>query len=373
MCHMRKNIAVVLVTVILTLFVLEIGLRILITTRGNEEQKVLYLYTREEINKLKARYRGMPFLNYGLSPIREGFNSLGYRGREIEVPKQSGTYRIVALGGSTTFGEYLDSWEKAYPSQLEDVLHTVYGYDHIDIVNAGVPGYTTWESAVNLLLRVQDLEPDMVIIYHGVNDINPRLSDPDFYDGLNLGKGIWLEHDDPLPVSALYRFVMVKLGQNIKVNYSLGEQFSRPDGYRSCGLDVSADIPFCRNLDMTAAAVLEANPPIYFERNIRNMIHMAKGMGIDVLLVTWAYSPHEYAVAGGEFMTYKFRQDAISDHNAILRALAEDEHTLFYDLAETMPDSRPFWIDGLHMTVEGATVMASQLAEYLADTGVFDE
>lgn len=370
---MLKNIALVLVTICLTLLALEVGLRAYISSQDDEQQKVLYLYTREEINALKARYRGMSFLNYGLSPTRDEFNSLGYRGDEIEMPKSDDTYRIVALGGSTTFGEYLESWEAAYPYQLQQLLRDDYGYEQVEVINAGVPGYTTWESSVNFLLRVQDLDPNMIIIYHGVNDLNPRLSDPEFYDGLNLGKGIWIDHDEPLPVSALYRFAMNKLGQDIKVNYSLGEQFHRPDAYRSCGLDVSGDVPVCKFLDMTVAEVLETNPPIYFERNLRNMIYMAQGMGIDVMLVSWAYSPFEYAIPGGDFMTYDFRQEAIADHNAIIRGLNYSENILFYDLAATMPEDRPYWIDGLHMSEEGTHEMARQLGEYLADVGMFDE
>lgn len=370
---MVKNSVVVLVTIILTLIGLEVGLRIYLDIRGTEEQKVLYLYSREEINDLKTRYRGMAFLNYGLSPTRDEFNRLGYRGDEITTSKPSETYRIVALGGSTTYGEYLESWEQAYPAQLEHILKNDYGYQQIEVINAGVPGYTTWESAVNFLLRVQDLDPDMIVIYHGVNDLNPRLSDPVFYDGLNLGKGIWIDHDDPLPASALYRFVSHRLGQDIKVNYSLGEQFRRPEDYRSCGLDVSGDEPFCRFLDMTVDEVLEANPPIYFERNLSNMIYMAQGMGIEVMLVTWAYSQFEYAIPGGDFMTYAFRQEAIADHNTIIRQLAQTEDILFYDLAESMPEDRPYWIDGLHMSAEGSTEMAQQLGGYLAGTGIFTE
>lgn len=214
---MKKNIALSVAAVLLALLLLEGGLRVYLTHYGDQRQKVLYLYSRDEISALKSLYRGQAFLNYGLSPLRDDVNSLGYRGPEIALPKPDHVYRIVALGGSTTYGIYLDRWQDAYPHKLQQALTEAHGYQDIEVINAGVPGYTSWESAVNLMLRIPDLKPDMVIVYHGVNDINPRLSAPQHYDGLNSGRGTWIDYAEPLPASVLYRYMMSKLGRDIKV------------------------------------------------------------------------------------------------------------------------------------------------------------
>ena len=39
-----------------------------------------------------------------------------------------------------------------------------------EVLNCGVPGYTSIESLVNLELRLLELDPDVVLIYHGIND-----------------------------------------------------------------------------------------------------------------------------------------------------------------------------------------------------------
>ena len=231
---MRAKVIIVLASFILMLFVLELGLRFYLSNYGDERQKTLYLYSREEINEKLTLLRGLAFLNYGLSPTHEYVNSRGYRGPEIALPKPRDVYRIVALGGSTTFGLFLDSWQLTYPHQLEQHLRSGYDYSQVEVINAGAPQYSTWESAVNMLLRVPDLEPDMVIIYHGINDVGVRLTDPEYFDGLYSARGYWTDQDDPLPPSSLLRFAMKRLGFELQADYTLDAKFRVPDGIRSC-------------------------------------------------------------------------------------------------------------------------------------------
>ena len=121
---------------------------------------------------------------------------------------------------------------------------------------------------------------------------------------------------------------------------------------------------------MSASDVLSANPPIYFERNVRNMIRLARGMNSEVLLLTWAYSPLDFPIEGGGGMVYTYLQDGVDEHNAIVRKIAEEEGTLFYDLAASMPIDQKFWVNGIHMKAAGTAEMARQVAEYLISTGI---
>ena len=367
---MRSKIALILASIVFTLVILEVGARIYLTQFGDERQKILYLYSRDEINRKQTLLQGLAFLNYGLATTHDHVNSLGYRGPEIALPKPDDVYRIVAVGGSTTYGLFLDLWQLAYPRQLEEALQRDYGFAQVEVINAGVPQYSTWESAVNMLLRIPDLAPDLVVIYHGINDVGVRLTDPDFYDGLNTGKGYWVDRDDPLPPSVLWRFALKRLGYELPVAYELDTTFRRPDGIRSCDQDSSGAETLCRGFNMTATEVLQANPPVYFERNLLNMIRLARGMNSDVLLLTWAYSPLDFPAAGGGGMVQKHLQAGVDEHNAIVRRLAIDEGTLFYDLAASMPIDEQYWVNGVHMKAAGAAEMARQIAEYLAESGL---
>ena len=135
-----------------------------------------------------------------------------------------------------------------------------------------------------------DLEPD-IIIYHAINDVGVRMTDPEYFDGLNTGIGYWHESDLPLPFSVLYSYAATQLRQDLGIANELGTSFRRPEGIRSCEPDTSGVETYCKGLAITERQVLQSNPPIYFERNLRNMIALARSMDMDVLLLDLGMIP----------------------------------------------------------------------------------
>jgi hypothetical protein len=100
-------------------------------------------------------------------------NSYGLRGRAVAVPKPPGTFRIVVLGDSFTFGEGVAE-DETFSARLEGLLR-----DHgsarddprrIEVVNAGVAGYNTRDEVVYLKNRWVSLEPDLVLLVFYLND-----------------------------------------------------------------------------------------------------------------------------------------------------------------------------------------------------------
>ena len=69
-------------------------------------------------------------------------NSLGFRGREISERKPDQKIRIVAIGGSTTFGIGSSNNNNTYPSLLENKLNKNNELSNIsfEVINAGIPG-----------------------------------------------------------------------------------------------------------------------------------------------------------------------------------------------------------------------------------------
>lgn len=96
-------------------------------------------------------------------------NSLGFRNPEIARPKPPGTYRILCIGGSTTEEGQTD--DTTYPAVLQRLLREYTRNDRIEVVNCGIVGAGT----IHEVIAAADylaLEPDLVLFYEGVNEIN---------------------------------------------------------------------------------------------------------------------------------------------------------------------------------------------------------
>jgi hypothetical protein len=77
--------------------------------------------------------------------------------------------------------------ENTFPSVLQQELRRALGESNLEVVNAGCPDYTTWESLINFQLRLLELSPDLAIVYHNINDVEARLVEPSSYRSDNTG------------------------------------------------------------------------------------------------------------------------------------------------------------------------------------------
>lgn len=100
-----------------------------------------------------------------------GRNSLGLRNREI-APKPTGTYRILFLGDSLVWTGDTSSGE-LYTQVLETRLNARYAdaSHKFEVINAGVPGYTTYQELEFLKIYGIEMEPDLVVLGFVFNDL----------------------------------------------------------------------------------------------------------------------------------------------------------------------------------------------------------
>src|SRR5688500_5241789 len=175
-------------SILLTFLLLEVGARVWLNYLATPDQYDRYvLFT--SIDPKEFAWTPHQYLVYYPTPnYQKGqtfHNSLGYRADEFTVEKPSNVFRIVALGGSSTYDIRIEDNEKTFTAQLQKLLTEEYGYQNVEVINAGVPGYNSWEILINLEFRVLDLNPDLVIIYEGTNDVHARLVEPSAYRGDN--------------------------------------------------------------------------------------------------------------------------------------------------------------------------------------------
>lgn len=104
----------------------------------------------------------------GLFEVRT--NARGFRGEDFDVAKPPGTVRIVALGGSSTFG-YGNRDPQTYPAQLEALLEQRCPDERrIEVINLGIPHQSSAQILALFRAEGLPLEPDVVTFYEGAND-----------------------------------------------------------------------------------------------------------------------------------------------------------------------------------------------------------
>jgi len=98
-------------------------------------------------------------------------NSLGFRDdREYAVAKRTGTFRILVLGDSVTFG-HGSVFEHTYPLLLEKRLKAWKPDVDWQVWNLGVPGYNTSQELAYLLEVGATYRPDLVVVGFYANDV----------------------------------------------------------------------------------------------------------------------------------------------------------------------------------------------------------
>jgi lysophospholipase L1-like esterase len=117
-------------------------------------------------------WRLRPGLDVTFHGARTRTNSLGLRGPELSTDRPAGTWRILCLGESPTFGWGVEE-EDRYSDRLREKLAAAgVGGGKVEVVNSGVIGYTSHQGVGQLARLLPLLKPDVVTVPYAVNDID---------------------------------------------------------------------------------------------------------------------------------------------------------------------------------------------------------
>ncbi len=277
-------------------------------------------------------------------------NADGFVGPALEADGPD-LWRIVAVGDSCTYGSADDI--DTYPAMLDALLaeRERPGLRY-EVVNAGISGLNSDLALRRLRSKVLPLEPDLVTIYIGWNDL--MKFDPLAQQG---GSARWTG-----VARLLDRLWLVK-GLRKLLFFHLRPVLRPP-----------ATGPESRT-----GRFADFRPAIY-EDNLRAMISESRAAGARVLLLTlpsvvrrdmtadelraagvvFPYFPSAYAV--GDFV------DLIDSYNRSVERVAREEGVPVADLAatfESLGSPRPYFYDTMHPNHEGRQVVAGALLEAL--------
>jgi lysophospholipase L1-like esterase len=284
-------------------------------------------------------------------------NSHGYRGPEFDRPKPEGSFRILAIGGSTVFDVSVSGDASTWTRRLEDGLRTRFPGRRIEVVNGGVPGYTTVEMLLKLsLVDLDVVEPDLVLAYVGLNDLQPSGA-PDFRADYSLGHAELQRRFlgfESRPPGLLARSVLLhKIRKRLGLDREVVPETPRRDAPRP-----------------------EAES-VYRER-LEEIAEVARARGAAVVLMTHALRSGAGNPLSGEdfesarrwlpFLTAEGIVRGMERYNAITKEVGEELGVPVVDVARELSLDPSDFADYCHWTDSGSAKAGAFLADWLPDS-----
>jgi len=103
------------------------------------------------------------------------YNSHGFRGNEFQEQKHEIDFRIFTLGGSTTFGVGSHD-DETWPAHLQQIINEKITGKKIEVINFGKSESTTDFEYELIKNKVSTLEPDLIILYDGWNELRKKIT-----------------------------------------------------------------------------------------------------------------------------------------------------------------------------------------------------
>ena len=311
-----------------------------------------------------SAYRGRA----GRAGLGKSINSHGFISTpELDVSKPADTVRVVFLGGSSTAGTGFDLADSSTWPWLvaEELSAAVPEGTQLEFINAALGGYSTFESFGRLWSRLRAFEPDVVVVYHGWNEMYyfDHTEPERLVEWRSLADGSWTLDRmrssttmlNPWWVDHLLRHSQLLIRARLRLEKSLdglegevgGEKPLTAD-YERKGLDV---FRFNLQLIQNACALMGAE------------LFVAK----QATLIVPGLSEADRARCRYEYHGF--------DHDAHVAAY----HGLYEVIDEVVPashviDATPLsgqstvFADHVHLTTDGARQLASLMAEALSDS-----
>lgn len=169
------GITVIFLSVLFTLLVLEIFLRVVYQFRFHPRKRGFHAVTR--LYRLSENKEMVYELNpnAGLKLEEDGIdikiNGFGFRDKNYNLNKGD-KKRVIFVGDSLTYGWFINLHE-TYHKQLEELLHSK-NYD-VDVMGMGIVGYNTVQEYHLIKEKVLKFNPDIIVLQICPNDFRRTL------------------------------------------------------------------------------------------------------------------------------------------------------------------------------------------------------
>jgi lysophospholipase L1-like esterase len=300
-------------------------------------------------------------------------NNLGFRGQPLETPKPAEEFRVFVVGGSTTECFYLDD-EEELGAVAERALDAA-GPQGLDVAvyNVGLSGAASDDHVAMISQRLVHLEPDMVVVFCGINDLTRSIYRYDYRHYVKPRPAYrkpWLKR---LVLKSQIARRLYFLKRRVDPSDSdLLEHRRLESGYvHKIGLQrtiAPSDVP------------PRTDVPSY-TRNLESIAGLAEAHGFQLVFMTqqttWnslvdadAGKWHWMRCRGGVTYREDLMDAALESLNDAMRGVADAYGVPLYDLVRVLPKSLDYFYDDCHFNTRGAHTVGNLLAEFLIENSL---
>lgn len=303
-------------------------------------------------------FEGDPLLFWRLKPNLDravwdftvvSTNAQGLRHDGPVGSKEPGTFRIVCLGDSVTFGyrvpvvwperpqDFNAEW-LPYPMLLEKSLRAANPGRRIEVVALAVPGYSSHQGLAWLRRDIDALEPDLVTACFGWNDIGMRA------------------RPDSETMSTAWTHVTFRrlMSYSQALTHAALRMRARGGDSTKPAATPPADVPRV--------------PPQQYVRNILEMNELAKSRGARTLVIGPVYRDREANPQEGNL---------IAHYRESLRAAAQEDGIAYLEIPElteaNYPANMSLFGEAIHPNHMGHRLLATALLKFFAAHGMLGD
>jgi lysophospholipase L1-like esterase len=262
----------------------------------------------------------------------------------------------MVLGGSTAYGIYSTDQDTS-SAHLAARLRTSLPDETVEVINAGVPGWTSMETR-RRLPRIVAFDPDVIVVLDGRNDALAQLFN-DFRDDYSHYRRIRPElvYSNYWP-KLLFRWSHAYMAVATRRGGLLG--FSALDENPAYATIRYDNQPGPEDIATNARDSRRAEA---FRRNLAAVTDHVAHVGIGVVLVTMPFLEARYrsGVIPGDARTLPHVTARVLANNALIREVAESHRvSVVHGYGLTRPD---LLHDDCHFNSKGEQALAGLLAD----------
>lgn len=308
----------------------------------------------------QPEYIAHPYMNFVNNPARPSNNSLGIRSdTETSITKPDSVFRILFLGGSTTYGN-LVSDTSHYPYILSQMLERA-GTKRFECLNGGMGGATSAEILSHYLFKYRYLQPDLIVVNVGINDagayhVHANSSYQPDYAHWRIPL---LEMPELSPFTK--RIMASRLVSTIVIRYVYSELFSM-DFFSNHMIRFNDENQWF--IHLADSAHTHAYNALF--NNLRMIAVMAREDGVRILLVTEVIDEHTMP----EDLILMYRT-GLSTNTSMMADLADQHENVTLCLLDPDRFTTEYFVqdapDGVHLNELGELLKAEAILPCLLE------